>query len=58
MQPEAVSPTDAARMLGLGLTKTYDLMNQRTLTSTKIGRRRLVHVDSIRALLSADKVAA
>jgi excisionase family DNA binding protein len=57
MQPEAVSVADAAKMIGLGLTKTYELLNSQQLASLKIGRRRLVRVDSIRGLLSSSQVA-
>lgn len=53
MQPEAVSVADAAKMIGLGLTKTYDLINAGKLSSVKIGRRRLVRVESIRQLVAA-----
>lgn len=55
MQPEAVSVADAARMIGLGLTKTYDLINNGQLQSLKIGRRRLVRVESIRRLTGAER---
>ncbi|WP_267394973.1 MULTISPECIES: helix-turn-helix domain-containing protein [unclassified Sphingomonas] len=53
MQPEAVSVADAAKIIGLGMTKTYELVNAGTLHSIKIGRRRLVRVDSIRQLVAA-----
>lgn len=53
MQPEAVSMADAAKMIGLGMTKTYELVNAGTLQSVKIGRRRLVRVESIRQLVAA-----
>lgn len=47
-------------MTGLGLTKVYELMNEGVLRSTKIGRRRLIFIDSIDAMLEhgAQKTAA
>jgi excisionase family DNA binding protein len=58
LQPEAVSVADAAKMIGLGLTKTYDLINAGALQSVKVGRRRLVRVASIRHLLGGDQPVA
>jgi excisionase family DNA binding protein len=57
VQPEAVSVADAAKMIGIGLTKTYDLINTGDLVSLKLGRRRLVRVESIRGLLASSQVA-
>lgn len=54
MQPETVSVAEAARLIGLGLTKTYELINAGELHSLKIGRRRLVRVESIRCLTGAE----
>ena len=53
MQPEAVSVAEAAKMIGLGVTTTYSLINEGKLGSVKIGRRRLVRVESIRQLVAA-----
>jgi excisionase family DNA binding protein len=58
MQPEAVSVATAAQMIGIGLTKTYDLINGGQLQSVKIGRRRLIRVESIRRLTGAELQAA
>lgn len=55
MQPESVSVADAAKMIGIGLTKTYDLINTGDLASLKLGRRRLVRVESIRGLLASSQ---
>ncbi|MEG8032660.1 helix-turn-helix domain-containing protein [Sphingomonas aurantiaca] len=44
---------EACEMTGLGKTKLYELMNQGALQTTTIGRRRLVKIDSIRALVEA-----
>lgn len=57
-KPEAVSVEDAMQMIGIGRTKIYDLINSGELPSVKIGRRRLVRVDSIRRLTGAELVAA
>lgn len=44
---------EACEMTGLGKTKIYELLGQKTLQSTTIGRRRLIKVDSLRALVEA-----
>lgn len=46
----AVSIPCAGEMLSIGRTSVYDLIKRGDLKSIKIGRRRLVLVDSIRAL--------
>lgn len=46
----AVSIPTAGEMLSIGRTSIYDLLNRGDLKSIKIGRRRLVLVDSIRQL--------
>jgi len=52
------SIADASRILGIGRTKTYDLLRDGHLTSMQIGSRRLVRVDSIKALVAASGGAA
>lgn len=47
------SVTDAARALSLGRTSIYALINEGRLETIKIGRRRLIKVESIRQLLDA-----
>jgi excisionase family DNA binding protein len=42
---------DAARMLGIGRTKIYDLLAKGELVSLRIGTRRLIKLDSIRSLI-------
>jgi excisionase family DNA binding protein len=44
---------EACEMTGLGKTKLYELMGQGALKTTMVGRRRLVKVESIRALVEA-----
>jgi excisionase family DNA binding protein len=41
---------DAARALGLGRSKIYELISDQKLETVTIGRRRLVRTQSIRAL--------
>lgn len=48
----AVAPAEAARMLGLGKTKLYELMADNELLSIKIGTRRLIRVRDIESFLS------
>ena len=50
MQPIFVSVPEASRALGLGMTKTHELLASGALRSAKIGSRRLVYIDSIEAL--------
>ncbi|HMT43826.1 MAG TPA: helix-turn-helix domain-containing protein [Chakrabartia sp.] len=42
---------DAAQMLGIGRTKTYEMVMNGELASLHIGSRRLVKVESIKALI-------
>jgi excisionase family DNA binding protein len=51
MEPITVSITNASKSLGLGKTSIYELINEGKLATVKIGRRRLVKADSIRALV-------
>ncbi len=44
---------DAAKVLGLGRSKVYELLAGGQLESISIGRRRLVKAESIRALAGA-----
>lgn len=46
-----VSIKEAAQRLGVGRTLTYHLIEQGQLDTVKIGSRRLVKVDSIKALV-------
>jgi excisionase family DNA binding protein len=45
-----VSIPDAAKALGVGRSKLYELIGEGRLETVTIGRRRLVRTDSIRAL--------
>jgi excisionase family DNA binding protein len=50
LQPLLCSIPDAARALGLGRSKVYELISEQRLNTVTIGRRRLVRVDSVKAL--------
>lgn len=51
MDPVTVTIEGAKNATGLGITKLYELINAGRLDTVKIGRRTLVKVDSIRALV-------
>ncbi|MDR3427749.1 helix-turn-helix domain-containing protein [Silvimonas sp.] len=51
MIPFTTSIADASRALSLGRTSIYLLIHEGRLETIKIGRRRLVKVESIRKLL-------
>lgn len=50
MEPVLCSIADAARMLAIGRTKAYELIDDGALVTITIGTRRLVKVDSIKRL--------
>ena len=50
-EPYLCSVSDAARMLGVGRTKLYDMIAKGEIMSMQIGTRRLVKMASIRALI-------
>jgi excisionase family DNA binding protein len=54
----AVAPAEAARMLGLGKTKLYELMAANEITSIKIGTRRLIRISAIEAFLDRQSTVA
>ena len=58
MPPEVISIAEARTMSGLGITTLYKLIGQGRLQTAKLGRRRLVRVDSIRALIAECQVGA
>jgi len=55
MDPILISIPDAGRALGIGRSKIYELLNSGDLETVTIGRRRLVRVESVKAL--AEKAA-
>ncbi len=50
VEPVLCGRLDAAKMLGLGATKTDELIAQGVLDTVRIGARRLVKVASVRRL--------
>jgi excisionase family DNA binding protein len=55
MSPLTTSINDAAKALSLGRSSIYALINDGRLETIKIGRRRLIKIESIRQLLSGRK---
>jgi excisionase family DNA binding protein len=49
MEPINISIIDAAKALGIGRSKTYELINAGHLETVKLGTRTLVRVASIKA---------
>ena len=54
----AVAPAEAARLAGVGRTTVYEAIGAGTLRSVKIGKRRLITIEALRAWLLAHEVAA
>lgn len=55
MQYFTASISETARALSLGRTSVYSLINQGRLETIKLGRRRLIKVESIRLLLDSQR---
>lgn len=47
MKPLLISVNQACEIIGLGRTKTYELINQNLIESKMIGRRRLITLESV-----------
>jgi excisionase family DNA binding protein len=58
VEPLAVSPAEAARLAGLGRTTIYAALGSGALKSLKIGKRRLIAVEALRAWLLSHEVAS
>lgn len=58
LPPIAVSPNEAARLAGIGRTTLYAALSSGDLKSIKIGTRRLITVDAIRAWLKQNELQA
>ena len=54
IEPLAVAPKVACGMVGVGLTKLYQLINSGELEVVKIGRATRVKVPSIKRLLGME----
>ena len=50
-QPLAYSPNEACKLLGLGRTKTFELIKNGKLKSFKLGSRRLITLEAIKECL-------
>ena len=53
----AVSPAEAARLVGIGRTTIYQAIGSGALRSLKIGKRRLIMIASLRAWLEPARQA-
>ena len=51
--PLTCSVKEAQRLTGLGKTTLYRLLQEQKITSTTVGTKRLIHMDSLRRLLEA-----
>jgi excisionase family DNA binding protein len=56
IQPLAVSPSEAARLLGIGRTHLYELIGRGALRSVLLGKRRLIPIDAIKECLASNEV--
>jgi excisionase family DNA binding protein len=56
-EPIAVSPDGAARLAGLSRTRVYEALRDGSLASMKVGRRRLIRLEAMRAWLTALELA-
>jgi excisionase family DNA binding protein len=54
MEPILSSVNGAARALGIGRTKIYELINAGKLEAVKIGKRRLIKTESIHKLIDGN----
>lgn len=57
MEPLSLTISDTTKATGFGKTTTYRLIKEGRLTAVKIGRRTLVTVASIKALLDQPKAS-
>lgn len=57
MDPVTVTIPDAAKAIGIGTTKLYELINAGQLRTVRLGRRVLVPTESIRKLVTALEAA-
>ncbi len=56
--PLTVTVKEALAMIGIGRTSFYELVAGGEITTVKIGRRRLVHAESLRRLAAEGYVVA
>ena len=53
----AVTVKSACRLIGVGNTKTWSLIKEGRVKTTRVGRRRLILYSSLKALLTPDSAA-
>ncbi|MEO1150670.1 MAG: helix-turn-helix domain-containing protein [Pseudomonadota bacterium] len=53
--PIAVSPTEAARLCGIGRTTLYSALSRGELSSIKIGSRRLITIEALKIWLKQNE---
>jgi excisionase family DNA binding protein len=53
IRPLAYGPADAAKVLGVSRARVYELMNDGTIPSLKLGARRLIRHEAIVDLLDS-----
>ena len=56
-RPLAVSPAEAARLIGIGRTKLYQALGSSALPSFRIGTRRLIKLADLEAWLEGHPVS-
>lgn len=54
MEPLLYSVPETAELLGIGRSKTYELIAARKILTVTIGRRRLVKAESVRAIANGE----
>jgi excisionase family DNA binding protein len=54
MEPLALSINDTAKALSLGRTSIYAMIADGRLEAFRLGRRRLIRMESIRRLIAAE----
>ena len=52
LEPLAYTVADASRVARIGQTKIFELIGNGRLASSKVGRKRLIHADSLRKLIA------
>lgn len=52
LEPLAVDIAEACRLTGIGRSKLYELLSAGVISSAKVGKRRLVLVESLRRWLT------
>ena len=57
MSQQLYSISDTIRAIGLGRTSIYNLINEGRLTTVKLGRRTLIKVSSVEALIRECEVS-